>query len=470
MTNIEPSLPYDFDAERATLGACLIERDAIAVVRKIVSEPDFGTERHALIYQALLNLYDKQIPPDVSTVTSELRRMSTLAHVGGLAYLAELVEACPVAVHAASYAAAVAEAGAKRRAIETVAEIQAALLDNRLEAAEAFQRMAQVADVGRRASITRSAWESRVLPAPLLYRQQFEPIPWVIEQILPPGTFILVGKPKTKKSFTALNWAMAVANGGKAFGHFQAAQGDVLYIDLEMGDRRIHKRMHAVSPNEPPPKGLHFATEWPRVGEGGLEMLQDYLEHHPWTRLIIIDTLVGIRGPRPRDLEPYEADKKFAQEITDFCHRWPKLSMVLVHHARKLSAGDPVDDASGTLGLAGGVDNLAGMEKSSQEKDVAILRLSGRDIEVDDPLTLRWEGAFCQWTLVGRDAVLTPERRQVLDLLRANPGLQAKQIATLLDRPEGSTRRLLSDMREAEQLQNVQGLWFANDPERPSMA
>jgi hypothetical protein len=57
------------------------------------------------------------------------------------------------------------------------------------------------------------------------------------------GLTILAGRPKTGKSWLALDIALAVGTGGKAFGSVECVKGDVLVIDLENGNRRVADRL-----------------------------------------------------------------------------------------------------------------------------------------------------------------------------------------------------------------------------------
>jgi hypothetical protein len=301
-----------------------------------------------------------------------------------------------------------------------------------------------------------------VIPARLHYAYKFEIEPFVIDQVLPQGTMLITGKPKTRKSWLALNLAWAVAAGGKALGAYQAQQGDALYIDLEMGARRLHKRLHVVSPDVAPPKGFQFATKWPPVGAGFETWLRDYLKGHPFTRLVVVDTLVGIRAARKRYEDPYEADKAFTQALTDLCHQY-HIAMVLIHHSRKADGSDITDDASGSTGLTGGVDNYAALRLSRTEKGAGEFLLTGRDIEIDGDLNLKWDPMLAQWNVTSEEVMLTPVRRDVLGLLTDRPGLKAKEIALLLKRPEGSTQRLLSEMKADGQIFNSSACWFVNE-------
>ena len=126
MTTLE--IPYDADAERATLGAILMDRDAIIPIAPALRADDFYLERHARIYAAALACFQAATPPDVRTVASALRQRGQLEAVGGLAYLAELVEGVPTAYHVQHYAQPVIATAARRRLIQAGMKKTAELL------------------------------------------------------------------------------------------------------------------------------------------------------------------------------------------------------------------------------------------------------------------------------------------------------------------------------------------------------
>jgi hypothetical protein len=456
--------PYDLQNERAVLGACLLERDAITAVRDILSIEDFYLEKHGLIYTALLDLVDRRIPPDLATVAGALREAGNLEIVGGLAYLGDLAGEVPTAVHVEHYARRVVQTSAQRRVIQLGAEIQIRGQQGG-DVAALFEELRAMVEITRDAATPRANWSEAVIPARMLYRHKFELAPPIIDKVLPEGTMLITGKPKTRKSWLALNLAWAVAAGGRALGEYQAVQGDALYIDLEMGAARLHKRLHVVSPDADPPKGFQFATKWPRVGEGFETWLRDYLQAHPFTRLVVVDTLVGIRPTRKRYEDPYESDKTFTQALTNLCHQH-RIAMVLIHHSRKADGSDVTDDASGSTGLTGGVDNFAALRLSRTERGAGELLLRGRDIEIDGDLTLKWDSRFAQWNVApeGAEVMLTPERRDVLGVLRERAGLKPKELALLLNRDEPGTRRLLGNMMRDGLVTSAQGgYWYLAD-------
>jgi replicative DNA helicase len=91
--------PQNLDAEQSVLGSLLIDRDAIIQIAPIVKSEDFYQPSHGTIYQAILDLYERQEPTDVITLTDELRRHDDLDAVGGVSYLTSLVSIVPTAVH-----------------------------------------------------------------------------------------------------------------------------------------------------------------------------------------------------------------------------------------------------------------------------------------------------------------------------------------------------------------------------------
>jgi len=117
--------PFDIQAERATLGACILDRDAVMAVADWLPSAYFYLEKHALIYDAVLACYARREPPDLATVAAELRRQERLEIVGGVAFLGELLAEVPTAVHIEYYGRTVERTAVLRRLIEAGGKIAA---------------------------------------------------------------------------------------------------------------------------------------------------------------------------------------------------------------------------------------------------------------------------------------------------------------------------------------------------------
>lgn len=115
--------PQNTDAEASLLGAILIDSDAIVKVADIVSSDDFYDPKHARIYEAIVQLYEKHQPIDVLTLSDQLKGTGFIEFVGGAAYLTQLTNFVPTAAHVEQYAEIVAQKAMRRRLIKASKEI-----------------------------------------------------------------------------------------------------------------------------------------------------------------------------------------------------------------------------------------------------------------------------------------------------------------------------------------------------------
>jgi replicative DNA helicase len=113
--------PHSTEAEHDVLGAILKDPDAInAVVDFFNSEEYFYEPRHRTIFRAILNLYDRKEPTDVTTISEELTRMNELEKVGGRLYLIDLIEGVASTANISAYAEIVIEKAFLRKLINVL--------------------------------------------------------------------------------------------------------------------------------------------------------------------------------------------------------------------------------------------------------------------------------------------------------------------------------------------------------------
>jgi replicative DNA helicase len=134
--------PHNLDAEQSVLGAILLsDRSLYAlVIEEGLHASDFYHERHGLIYEAMLSLYNESEPVDVLTVTERLKRSGTLDEVGGAGAVDELTGVVPAAGHARRYARIVRENALLRRLLEAAYEIESDVADSGAPPRELVER------------------------------------------------------------------------------------------------------------------------------------------------------------------------------------------------------------------------------------------------------------------------------------------------------------------------------------------
>ena len=115
--------PHDLEAEQAVIGSMLTDKDAVIAAVEVLREEDFYREDDRLIYQAILNLYNRAEPIDIITLKSELSSMGKLEAIGGLEYLAELPERVPTTANVDKYIKIVEEKSTLRALIRTANEL-----------------------------------------------------------------------------------------------------------------------------------------------------------------------------------------------------------------------------------------------------------------------------------------------------------------------------------------------------------
>lgn len=115
--------PQNMEAEQSVLGGILLENQALNNVLEILAGNDFYSEGHRKIFDAITDLSERGEPSDLVTLSSLLKDRKQIDQVGGMAYLASLVDSVPSAANIAYYARIVKEKAILRNLISTATEI-----------------------------------------------------------------------------------------------------------------------------------------------------------------------------------------------------------------------------------------------------------------------------------------------------------------------------------------------------------
>jgi len=118
-------LPHSLEAEQSVLGAMLINQEAINIAIEQLSPEDFYKEANKEIFQAITELYNRNEPVDLITLSEELKRRGTLENLGGVSYLASLSGGVAVSSNIKYYCDIVEEKSILRRLIVSCDEIMA---------------------------------------------------------------------------------------------------------------------------------------------------------------------------------------------------------------------------------------------------------------------------------------------------------------------------------------------------------
>ncbi|MBN1835951.1 MAG: replicative DNA helicase [Spirochaetales bacterium] len=125
--------PHNDDAEVATLGALLLDSEALATVIRYLRPEDFYKTAHQRVYQAILNLFDRNEAIDLITLTEELKNANLLEGCGGPGYISRLTSAVPTSANVRYYAQIVQDCSIRRALARISADIIATAHDESRE-------------------------------------------------------------------------------------------------------------------------------------------------------------------------------------------------------------------------------------------------------------------------------------------------------------------------------------------------
>lgn len=129
MTNNSQALvpPHNFEAEQSTLGGLMIRADAFHDLS--LSDRDFYSRPHQIIFGAIAQLVAMRQPVDLNTVSHRLEESGLMEEAGGLAYLIEVIKNTPSAANITTYGAIVRQSADRRFAVTKLQDCISAMMD-----------------------------------------------------------------------------------------------------------------------------------------------------------------------------------------------------------------------------------------------------------------------------------------------------------------------------------------------------
>lgn len=122
--------PHSLEAEQSVLGAMIVNKEAINTAIEKLHTDDFYKEANKEIYEAIINLFNRNEPVDLITLSEELKKRGTLENIGGVTYLADLSGSVATTSNVKYYCEIVEEKAILRRLIQSCDEIMSKSYEN----------------------------------------------------------------------------------------------------------------------------------------------------------------------------------------------------------------------------------------------------------------------------------------------------------------------------------------------------
>jgi replicative DNA helicase len=135
-SHIDRLPPQNVEAEQSIIGAILIDNEALPKALEIIGIDDFYKTSHRKIFRSMVELFDRNEPIDLITLTDYMKRSDELDAVGGVSYLSSLVNMVPTAANIKYHSKIVREKGLLRSLLSSATEIASKVYEDNLEAEE----------------------------------------------------------------------------------------------------------------------------------------------------------------------------------------------------------------------------------------------------------------------------------------------------------------------------------------------
>ena len=115
--------PQQIEAEQSLLGGIMQDGSSLPSALEVLKGDEFYKESHRIIFTAIQDLFERNEPVDILTVTNILTERKQLESIGGASYVAALVDAMPSVANVGAYAKIISEKAVLRRLIQSANEI-----------------------------------------------------------------------------------------------------------------------------------------------------------------------------------------------------------------------------------------------------------------------------------------------------------------------------------------------------------
>ncbi len=239
------TMPQNLEAERAVLGAVLVNTTLFDQIAEILKPHDFYLEIHRKIFTSMEELSSSSSPIDLITLTDVLDKNNELDAVGGATYLASILDGIPAISNIENYAKIIREKALLRRLIHSTNEILISSYSSDHDAAELVEKAEQAIFEISRDQVQKDFQKMSVITPEVIeqlearYQNQqaitgvpsgFKDLDDKTSGFQPSDLIIIAGRPAMGKTSLAMNMACNAAHEGKKVGIFSLEMSSIQLV------------------------------------------------------------------------------------------------------------------------------------------------------------------------------------------------------------------------------------------------
>jgi len=435
---------YSKEIEEAVIGAILYDEKVLPEVASILDPEDFYATNHGLIYRQMINLYKDGQKVDTLTVHEALKEAGNIEKVGGAYFLTGLFEKCPTAANAPDYAKKVFNLAQRRNLLKLGYKLYNGGSEEKAKAIAELKDFDLVPPWER----DRKAFEIHSIEA-LISDQTSAPSQLISRGLLPTQSILLLsGAPKTGKSILALNFGLCLASGQDWFQFKIRKKIKVLIIQSEVVYWALKDRLQKMKLGceSPIPKDSFFVSDPFQcdilTDEGYSTITNSISGTQP--NVVLFDPLLSFHSVDENDNSGMAKVMAKFRELT-----FLGISIVLIHHSRKMSDDSTIFNPRGASAISGAVDSL--MELSKDKESVITAKFDLRYDEAPDEIKFK-RNPETLWLETYNPELKAKHNSTIVRLLDGS-GADGKPLIDLVtslieqfDRPERTVRHWITEL------------------------
>lgn len=386
--------PQNLEAERAVLGAVLLDNQALNKALEIIGPSELYRPAHIRIFEAMIALFERNQVIDLVTLTDHLQHNGALEGIGGSAYLTDLAQSVVTATSVTHHAKIVKRLANERQASKICHELLRKIQDDRggldLAAHAASIALSKIDFGGNGGGHYKSgtckesnpASAFRPIDVGTMLEDTEEEIAWIVDGYLAPGSCtLLAGPPKVGKTTLTYNAIVNVALGRPWLGRVVRAS-KVLVLALEEHKRDVVQRFWATE-NDALAGKIKIVSGSLPFNKDVLQEIVTYIQKEN-IGLVLVDTLHSWWG---LDDENSAAEVLKAGGLLNNAIRQTPAAWLCNAHTRK-SGGDYGSEIRGSSALLGLVDVALSLKRTDTAGTQRILEAVSRYADTPPKLVI----------------------------------------------------------------------------------